>query len=140
VAIRGLLSYVVQHATQRAADRTERERQVTALAESRRAERLALVERFVQVAAEAERCAFGRPPDWTDGDAWHLQTQSVMDRLWVAERLVRLLFPPGVHDAARAYFLDLNQVVWHGLPGGSIREHLEANRLAFLDAARPAIG
>jgi len=141
VAIGGALSFLVQHVTQRSAERAERQRQVTALSESRRAERLALLERFVEVAAEAERCAFARTPDWKDGDAWHTRTQAVMNRLWVAERMIRLLFPLPVHDAARAYFLDLNRVVWHGLPDGqSVRDHLEGNRLAFLDAARAAVG
>lgn len=63
-----------------------------------------------------------------------------MNRLWVSERMIRLLFPLPVHDAARAYFLDLNQVVWQGLADGeSVRDYLEGNRLAFLDAARTAV-
>ncbi|QLQ35591.1 hypothetical protein [Micromonospora robiginosa] len=60
VAIGGGLCYPVQHSTQRQAARTEQRRQALALAESRRAERLALLERFVGVAADAERCAFTR--------------------------------------------------------------------------------
>ncbi|GAA3812087.1 hypothetical protein GCM10022403_052340 [Streptomyces coacervatus] len=33
--------------------------------------------------------------------------------------------------------LDLNRTVWEGLPDGeSVRDYLEDNRLAFLDAAR----
>lgn len=64
-----------------------------------------------------------------------------MNRLWVAERMIQLLFPLPVRDAARAYFLDLNRVVWHGLPDGkSVRDYLEDNRLAFLDTARTAVG
>lgn len=50
-------------------------------------------------------------------------------------------FPLPVHDAARAYFLDLNRTVWEGLPDGeSVRDYLEDNRLAFLDAARAVMG
>jgi hypothetical protein len=64
-----------------------------------------------------------------------------MNRLWVAERLIRIQFPLPVHDAARTYFLDLNQTVWEGLPDGeSVRDYLEDNRLAFLDAARVVMG
>jgi len=141
VALGGALSFFVQHATQRSAERMEQQRQQITLSETRRADRLALLERFVEVAAEAERCAFSRPPQWQEGDPWNGKTQAVMNRLWVAERMIRLLFPLPVHDAARAYFLDLNRVVWEGLPSGeSVRDYLEANRLAFLDAARTAVG
>ncbi|QKW06243.1 hypothetical protein HUT18_07340 [Streptomyces sp. NA04227] len=140
VALGGVLSYLVQHATQRSAERVETRRQEISLAESRRAERLALLERFVAVGAEAERCAFSRPDSWDDNDEWAVRTTDVMNRLWVAERLIRLQFPLPVHDAARAYFLDLNKTVWHGLPEGeSVRDYLEDNRLAFLDAARDAL-
>ncbi|MEV5256394.1 hypothetical protein AB0K98_32205 [Streptomyces werraensis] len=141
VVLGGLLSYLVQHKTQLSAERAEQQRQQDALSEARRAERLALLERFIEVTAEAERSAFSRPSEWEDTDAWFLKTQDVMNRLWVAERLIRIQFPLPVHDAARAYFLDLNRTVWEGLPDGeSVRDYLENNRLAFLDAARAVMG
>jgi hypothetical protein len=141
VVLGGSLSYLVQHRTQLSAERAERQRQRTALSEARRGERLALLERFIEVAAQAERAAFGRPSEWEDTDPWFLTTQDVMNRLWVAERLIRIQFPLPVHDAARAYFLDLNRTVWEGLPDGeSVRDYLEDNRLAFLDAARAVMG
>jgi hypothetical protein len=141
VAIGGGLSYLVQHTTQRAAARAEQRRQELTLEEGRRAERLALLERFVGVAAEAERCAFTRPSThWHDGEDWPVKAQAVMDRFWVAERMIRLLFPIPVHDAARVYFLMLNGAVWQGVPEGeSARELLEEPRLAFLDVARAAL-
>ncbi|MEV5184398.1 hypothetical protein AB0K88_32120 [Streptomyces werraensis] len=141
VVLGGLLSYLVQHKTQLSAERAEQQRQQDALSEARRAERLALLERFIEVTAEAERSAFSRPSEWEDTDAWFLKTQDVMNRLWVAERLIRIQFPLPVHDAARAYFLDLNRTVWEGLPDGeSVRDYLENNQLAFLDAARAVMG
>ncbi|MFI8487418.1 hypothetical protein [Streptomyces rubrogriseus] len=137
VVLGGSLSYLVQHRTQLSAERAEQQRQKTALSEARRGERLALLERFVEVGAEAERSAFSRPSEWEDTDDWFLTTRDVMNKLWVAERLIRIQFPLPVHDAARAYFLDLNRTVWEGLPDGeSVRDYLEDNRLAFLDAAR----
>ncbi len=137
VVLGGALSYLVQHRTQLSAERAEQQRQQTSLSEARRAERLALLERFIEVGAEAERSAFSRPPEWERTDDWFLTTQDVMNRLWVAERLIRIQFPLPVHDAARAYFLDLNKTVWEGLPDdASVRDYLEENRLAFLDAAR----
>ncbi|MYS70652.1 hypothetical protein GTY88_09445 [Streptomyces sp. SID5926] len=137
VVLGGSLSYLVQHRTQLSAERAEQQRQKTALSEARRGERLALLERFVEVGAEAERSAFSRPSEWEDTDDWFLTTRDVMNKLWVAERLIRIQFPLPVHDAARAYFLDLNRTVWEGLPDcESVRDYLEDNRLAFLDAAR----
>ncbi|WP_427922844.1 hypothetical protein [Streptomyces sp. cg40] len=137
VALGGVLSFLVQFTTQRSAERAQQRHRQTELAEARRAERLALLERFVEVGAEAERVAFARPPEWDDTTPWKLTAQDVMNRLWVVERLVRIQFPLPVHEAARRYFLDLNQTVWWGLPDGeSVRDYLEDNRLAFLDAAR----
>lgn len=141
VALGGGLSLLIQNLTQRSAERIEERRQAVSLSESRRAERLALLERFVEVSAEAERSAFTRPLRWEPDDPWNVRTQAVMNRLWVAERMIRLQFPLPVHDAARAYFLDLNRVVWEGLPDGeSVRDYLEGSRLAFLDAARVSMG
>jgi hypothetical protein len=141
VALGGMLSYLVQHRTQLSAELAEQRRQQNTLSEARRAERLALLERFIEVAAEAERSAFSRPSDFDASHPWHIETQDAMNRLWVAERLIRIQFPLPVHDAARAYFLDLNRTVWEGLPDGeSVRDYLEDNRLAFLDAARAVMG
>ncbi len=141
VALGGVLSYLVQHRTQLSAERAEERRQRTAVSEARRAERLALLERFIEVSAEAERAAYARPADHEPTDPWFLTTSDTMNRLWVAERLIRVQFPLAVHEAARAHFLDLNRTVWEGLPEGeSVRDHLEANRLAFLDVARESMG
>jgi hypothetical protein len=63
-----------------------------------------------------------------------------MDRFWVAERIIRLLFPIPVLDAARAYFVLIGGAVWQGVPEGqNVRDLLEGPRLTFLDAAREAL-
>ena len=54
---------------------------------------LALLERFIEVAAEAERAAFSRPSNWDDTDPWFVKTQDAMNKLWVAEHLIRIQFP-----------------------------------------------
>ncbi|MEU9053636.1 hypothetical protein AB0D37_25035 [Streptomyces sp. NPDC048384] len=72
-----MLSYLVQRRTQQSAERAEQQRQRIALSESRRAERLALLERFIEVSAEAERCAYTRPSEWGDTDDWYLTTWGV---------------------------------------------------------------
>ncbi|MBL7261710.1 hypothetical protein [Paractinoplanes lichenicola] len=140
VALGGGLSFLVQRTTQQTAARLEQSKQEAVRTEARRAERLALLERFITVAADAERCAFSRPPDWVEGDEWHTPTQAVMNRFWVEERMIRVLFPPPVHDAARAYFLVLNGAVWEGLPEGrTVANAIEEPHRAFLDAARTAL-
>ncbi|MFB8754388.1 hypothetical protein [Streptomyces nigra] len=141
VVLGGSLSYLVQHRTQLSAERAEQQRQRIALSEARRGERLALLERFIEVSAEAERCAYTRPPEWDETHTWYLTTRDIMGRFWVADRLIRVQFPLPVHDAAHAHFLDLNRAVWEGLPEGeSVRDFLEDRRLAFLDAARGVMG
>jgi hypothetical protein len=46
--------------------------------------------------------ALTRPTgEWDETHPGHITTQDVMNRLWVAERLIRILFPLPVHDAAR---------------------------------------
>ncbi|ARX88494.1 hypothetical protein SMD44_07981 [Streptomyces alboflavus] len=49
VVLGGVLSYLVQHRTQQSADRAEQQRQRLSLSETRRAERLALLERFIDL-------------------------------------------------------------------------------------------
>jgi hypothetical protein len=140
VLLGGGLSFLVQYSTQRAAERAAERRQALELSQQRRAERLQHLQKFIEVAAEAERSAFTRPSQWTDEEAWAIRAQDVMNRLWVAERMLRLLLPLSVHDAARSYFLHLNRCVWEGLPEGeSVRDFLETSRREFLDAGRAAV-
>ncbi|MEU6771375.1 hypothetical protein [Streptomyces sp. NPDC046759] len=109
--------------------------------EARRGERLALLERFIDVSTEAERCACARPSERDDTHTWYLTTREIMARFWVADRLIRIQFPLPVHDAAHAHFLDLDRTVGEGLPDGeSVRDYLEDNRPASLDAARASWG
>jgi hypothetical protein len=140
VVLGGGLSYLVQHSTQRISVRAEQTRQDTARAEGRRAERLTHLERFIAVAAEAERAAFERPADWVPGDPWATAAQEVMNRLWVAERLLQVLYPAAVHAAARAYFERINRAVWDGVPAlDDLYAELDELRDAFLAAARSAL-
>jgi len=140
VALGGGLSYLVQRNSQRMAASTERLKQETTRAEARRAERLTHLERFVSVAAEAERAAFDRPHDWEPTDPWAVKAQDVMNRLWVAERMMQVLFPAEVHVAARAYFERLNGAVWQGVPElPDLYVELDELRGAFLERVREAL-
>jgi hypothetical protein len=141
VALGGGLSYLVQRNSQRAAAGMERLKQETTRTEARRAERLTHLERFVSLAADAERVAFERPADWTETDPWAVKAQDVMNRLWVAERMVQVLFPPAVHVAARTYFFRINGAVWQGVPVlEDLYPELDELRDAFLGSVREALG
>jgi hypothetical protein len=141
VVLGGGLSYLVQHNTQRMGARTEQRKQDAAQAETRRTERLTYLERFIAVAAEAERCAFDRPANWASGDPWPAAAQEVMNRLWVAERMLQVLYPADVHTTARVYFERLNRAVWDGVPDlEGLYADLDELRGAFLTTARAALG
>jgi hypothetical protein len=56
----GLSSTLVPHRTRLSVERAERQRQRIALPEARRAERLTLLERFIEAGAETERAALVR--------------------------------------------------------------------------------
>jgi hypothetical protein len=141
VALGGLLSFVVQHSATRTAVRAEQQKQAIALAETRRAERLAHLERYVTCAAAAERVAFSRPAEWGPGDEAHDQAQLVMQQMWVVSSLLQVVFPDEVHAAAEAYGRRLNRAVWDGVPDlEAFYPQLDEVRHAFLVAARAALG
>ena len=140
VVLGGGLSYLVQHAAQRMSERAERQRQEQARLEGRRAERLSHLEHFITVAAAADRVAFERPGDWTTGEPWPTTAQETMQRLWVAESMLQVLYPADVHAAARAYVRRLNAAVWQGVPSlEDLYPELDELRDAFLAAARGAL-
>jgi hypothetical protein len=63
-----------------------------------------------------------------------------MNRLWVAERMVQVLYPPEVHAAARAYFFRINRAVWDGVPSmEDFYPELDELRDAFLRTVREAL-
>ncbi|MEV2237993.1 hypothetical protein [Micromonospora sp. NPDC049891] len=140
VVLGGGLSWLVQSNTQRMSSRTEQRKQDIARADARRAERLVHLERFIAVAADAERMAFERPADWAPGDSWCTAAQDAMNRLWVAERMLQVLYPPDVHTSARDYYRRINRAVWDGVPDlKALYPALDELRDAFLAAARSAL-
>ena len=140
VVLGGGLSYLVQNNTQRMSERAEQRKQDVAQAENRRAERLTHLERFIAVAAEAERIAFDRPNGWEPGEAWPTAAQEVMNRLWIAERMLQVLYPADVYTTVRAYFERLNRAVWDGVPTlDDLYAELDELRGVFLAAVRSAL-
>lgn len=140
VALGGGLSYLVQNNTQRMSARTEQRKQDVARAESRRAERLTHLERFIAASADAEQIAFERPANWSPGEAWATAADAAMNRLWVTARMLQALYPAEVYGTARAYHRRINRAVWDGVPDlEDLYPELDELRDAFLTAARSAL-
>ncbi|WP_217428885.1 hypothetical protein [Micromonospora maritima] len=140
VVLGGGFSWLVQSQTQRMSARTEQRRQDVARADARRVERLTHLERFVAVAADAERLAFERPADWVPGEPWPVAAQETMKQLWVAGSMLQVLFPSDVHTCARVYFQRINRAVWDGVPDlEALYPALDELRDAFLTAARSTL-
>jgi hypothetical protein len=140
VALGGLLSFLVQHSTTRTAARAEQRKQDAALAESRRAERLTQLERYVTCAAAVERAAFSRPAEWGPGDEDHDHALVVSQQMWVASSMLRVVFPGAVHAAAEVYGHRLNRALWDGVPDlAALYPELDVLRDTFLTTARGAL-
>jgi len=101
VVLGGGLSYVIQHATQRSAERAEARRLETARAEARRSERMAIMDRLLVNIQDAERVAAERHYGGVVGAEWQARADAVMDRVWVAEKMVHILCTPTMVEAAQ---------------------------------------
>ncbi|MFG3141942.1 hypothetical protein ACGFZA_37700 [Streptomyces sp. NPDC048211] len=140
VLLGGGLTAFAQRATQRSAERTERHRQVLAVAESRRAERLAVLKEFVACAQQAEQVAYRRPDPWGDDeDGWMTGAGPVMRALWTASDHVMLMCDQRLHDPVRAYGHALNQAVWREIGDTEVNDHLETYKAAFMVAAHSSL-
>lgn len=140
VALGGALTAFTQRAAQRSADRAEERRQSAATAEMRRAEQVEAIKEFLVCAQDAERAAYSRPEPWGDDEeGWMTRTQTVMTKLWTADRGVVLLCDPALEPPARAYGRALNQAVWREIGGMEVNEHLEEQKNAFMIAARASL-
>jgi hypothetical protein len=132
VGLGGGLSYLTQITAQRQAGRTEDRRLSGQTAEARRSERLDQLRQFIRAAQLDERTAEERraTPEWMTA------AKDVVDELWICERMIHVLFPPNVHERARAYVVAINDVLWEEPRGESMWDHLKGPKVAFLDAAR----
>ena len=139
VGLGGGFSLLGQWAVQRQAVRAETERRRQDRTEARRAERLELAREFIATAQLAERAAEER--DRLEGDAaWQQRSLDVVDRLWVHERMVHVLFGRAAHDGARRYVEALSQVLFGDLGGVTWQDRLRGPKVTFLEAARAELG
>ena len=132
VMLGGGLSFVIQRFTQRAAERSEAVREEVRRAETRRTERMAALDKFLVHAQDAERVAMDRH---LDDAQWRSKADATMDRVWVSEKMIRILCSPAMHDAAHAFANELYHAIWkhHESEVGDV---LAPSREKLLQAAR----
>jgi hypothetical protein len=64
-----------------------------------------------------------------------------MNRLWVTERMLQVLYPADVNNTARVYHQRINRAVWDGVSDlEDLYRELDRLRDAFLAAASSALG
>jgi len=136
VLLGGTMSYVVQRSTQRSAERAEARRQNITLAEARYAERVAVIDRFLGCAQDAERVAYDRHQSDANGEEWRRRADAGMDRLYLAEKMVRILCSDELHEAAHSFTNAISEAIYHKPGNFDVSNHLMADRTNFLTAAR----
>ncbi|WP_042377323.1 hypothetical protein [Streptacidiphilus melanogenes] len=140
VVLGGALTAFTQRAAQRSADRAEDRRQSQATTETRRAEQVEAIKEFLACAQEAERAAYSRPEPWgADEDGWMTRAQTVMTKLWTADRGLVLLCDGSLEAPASAYGRALNHAVWREIGDVEVNEHLDEHKNAFMMAARASL-
>ncbi|WP_416959394.1 hypothetical protein [Streptomyces sp. Agncl-13] len=104
VVLGGRISYLAQLTTTRQAARTEDKRQAVQLAEARRAERLQVLQEFIQLTQQGTRLAEERyeAPEWSSGRTpeWLAAERALIESLWVCERMILVLIGPQLYQLA----------------------------------------
>jgi HAMP domain-containing protein len=136
VLLGGAISFGIQRLTLRSAERAETLRQNFALAEARYTERVAVIDRFLGCAQDAERVAFDRHQGGVDGVDWRRRADTEMDRLYVAEKMVSILCSDELHDAAHIFIKLISEAIRYELGNFDVSSHLMTARADFLSAAR----
>jgi hypothetical protein len=136
VMLGGGLSFVVQRMTRRTAERTEEIRLEAVRREARRSERMTAVQTFLANVQEVERLATDRHQHGAGGPEWRRSAEAAMDRVWISEKVIRILCSPDMHEAAHTFTDALHDVVWADTLGCGVGDALAPGREACLVAAR----
>jgi len=147
VVVGGALTYLTQFSTARLTSKNEDRRRADQRAEERRVEQMQLLRDFITIAQEGVRIAEKREiaDDWAAATTqeWLAAARDVIDRLFVTERMIQVLFPPDLYECARAYATTVNRVMWREpaaiAANGSLWDVLQDPQVAFLAAAREAV-
>ncbi|WUD77671.1 hypothetical protein OG937_41185 [Streptomyces sp. NBC_00510] len=142
VALGGGFSFPAQITAGRQAGRSEAMRREADVAEARRTERLELLREFIDLAQQAIRLAEQRQDarDWEAAatSEWRAAALGLIDRLWVCERMIAVVFPAEFYGRAWAYGTAVDQVLWreYAYTEVPLHAHVREPQLAFLTAAR----
>jgi hypothetical protein len=147
VAVGGCLTYLTQFTTTRQTSKNEDRRHEAQRAESRRTEQLDLLREFIAIAQQGIRIAEQREfaDDWGAAGTpeWFAAAREVVDRLFVTERMIQILFHQDLYQRAWDYATAVDKVMWRRpdeiTAGGPMWEALQEPQVAFLAAAREAI-
>ncbi|MFI8184765.1 hypothetical protein OG539_05470 [Actinacidiphila glaucinigra] len=147
VALGGGFSFLAQITAGRQAGRSEARRRQADVAEARRAERLELLQEFIALAQQGVRLAEqreGAGGDWETAATaeWRAAALGLIDRMWVCERMIGVVFPADFYRRAWAYGTAVDQVLWREYAHAevSLHDHVRGAQLAFLEAARAQLG
>jgi hypothetical protein len=98
---------------------------------------MAAVDGFLSSAEAAERLANDRHLYGAQGAEWQSSVNAAMGRVWVAEKMIRILCTPKLDEAAGAFTSALEGAIYQRSPGEiDIFDYLRTGRTCFLDAAR----
>jgi hypothetical protein len=73
---------------------------------------MAALEKFLGYAQDAERPAADHHQHGADGAEWRNRADAIMDRVWVSEKMVRILCSSAMHDAAHVFANELYHAIW----------------------------
>jgi hypothetical protein len=136
VMLGGGLSFAVQRATQRSVERTEGIRLEASRIEARRTERMAALDRFLVNAQDVERVAIDHHQHGVDGPEWRSRANIAMDRVWVSEKMVRILCSSAMHEAAHVFTNALHRTLWQEHHDHAVGDVLASKREECLQAAQ----
>ncbi|MEY9930970.1 HAMP domain-containing protein [Catenulispora sp. GP43] len=147
VAVGGALTYLTQFSTARLTSRNEDRRRADQRAEARREEQLQLLRDFITIAQQGVRIAEQREiaADWAAAGTpeWFAAARDVIDRLFVTERMIQILFSRDLYQRAWKYATAVNRVMWRDpdeiAEGGRLWDVSDEPQTAFLNAAREAV-
>lgn len=135
VVVGGGLSFAVQRLTLRSNERLEASRQEAGRSEARRVERIRILEQFLARCQAAERAAIDLVQHQLDTEEAHRRAAIAVDEMWLAEKMVRVLCPAQVWEAANKFAWQIDKAVDDGTNGAAVWDFLREDRARFLNAA-----